>query len=180
MTNILSFEKQFPGAKVIKLEQNYRSTTPIISLANDVIKKNSERMEKNLFSTTPSEEKTSLWPWETPITKVKSLLEDIVQHQANGGHLGDIAILYRSKTQAPPLEEQLRLSDVPYTIIGGQKFFDKKEIKDLIAYLCTIHNTSDEISLRRIINIPHRGIGSATLKNLLNSENKKTLLYFKQ
>ena len=83
------------------------------------------------------------------------------------------AILYRSKTQAPPLEEQLRLSDVPYTIIGGEKFFDKKEIKDLIAYLCTIHNTSDEIALRRIINIPHRGIGSATLKKFIALRERK-------
>ena len=106
------------------------------------------------------------------------IIEDIVQHQSMGGHLGDIAILYRSKTQAPPLEEQLRLSDVPYTIIGGQKFFDKKEIKDLIAYLCTIHNTSDEISLRRIINIPHRGIGSATLKKFISLREEKEITLF--
>jgi len=178
VSNILSFEKQFPGAKVIKLEQNYRSTTPIISLANDVIKKNSERMEKNLFSTTPSNKKPLLWAMGNTDHESEVIIEDIVQHQANGGHLGDIAILYRSKTQAPPLEEQLRLSDVPYTIIGGQKFFDKKEIKDLIAYLCTIHNTSDEISLRRIINIPHRGIGSATLKKFIELREQKDITLF--
>ena len=178
VSNILSFEKQFPGAKVIKLEQNYRSTTPIISLANDVIKKNSERMEKNLFSTTPSDKKPLLWAMGNTDHESEVIIEDIVQHQANGGHLGDIAILYRSKTQAPPLEEQLRLSDVPYTIIGGQKFFDKKEIKDLIAYLCTIHNTSDEISLRRIINIPHRGIGNATLKKFIELREKKEITLF--
>ena len=178
VSNILSFEKQFPGAKVIKLEQNYRSTTPIISLANDVIKKNSERMEKNLFSTTPSDKKPLLWAMGNTDHESEVIIEDIVQHQANGGHLADIAILYRSKTQAPPLEEQLRLSDVPYTIIGGQKFFDKKEIKDLIAYLCTIHNTSDEISLRRIINIPHRGIGNATLKKFIELREKKGITLF--
>ena len=178
VTNILSFEKQFPGAQVIKLEQNYRSTTPIISLANDVIKKNSERMEKNLFSTTPSDKKPLLWAMGNTDHESEVIIEDIVQHQSNGGHLGDIAILYRSKTQAPPLEEQLRLSDVPYTIIGGQKFFDKKEIKDLIAYLCTIHNTSDEIALRRIINIPHRGIGSATLKKFIALREEKEITLF--
>ncbi len=178
VTNILSFEKQFPGAKVIKLEQNYRSTTPIISLANEVIKKNSERMEKNLFSTTPSDKKPLLWAMGNTDHESEVIIEDIVQHQSYGGHLGDIAILYRSKTQAPPLEEQLRLSDVPYTIIGGQKFFDKKEIKDLIAYLCTIHNTSDEIALRRIINIPHRGIGSATLKKFIALREEKEITLF--
>ena len=178
VTNILSFEKLFPGAQVIKLEQNYRSTTPIISLANDVIKKNSERMEKNLFSTTPSEKKPLLWAMGNTDHESEVIIEDIVQHQSNGGHLGDIAILYRSKTQAPPLEEQLRLSDVPYTIIGGQKFFDKKEIKDLIAYLCTIHNTSDEIALRRIINIPHRGIGSATLNKFIALREEKEITLF--
>ena len=178
VSNILSFEKQFPGAKVIKLEQNYRSTTPIISLANDVIKKNSERMEKNLFSTTPSDKKPLLWAMGNTDHESEVIIEDIVQHQSQGGHLGDIAILYRSKTQAPALEEQLRLSDVPYTIIGGQKFFDKKEIKDLIAYLCTIHNTSDEISLRRIINIPHRGIGSSTLKKFIELREQKNITLF--
>ena len=178
VSNILSFDTLFPGAKVIKLEQNYRSTTPIISLANEVIKKNSERMEKNLFSTTPSEKKPLLWAMGNTDHESEVIVEDIVQHQSAGGHLGDIAILYRSKTQAPALEEQLRLSDVPYTIIGGQKFFDKKEIKDLIAYLCTIHNTSDEISLRRIINIPHRGIGSATLKKFIAVREEKEITLF--
>ena len=178
VSNILSFEKLFPGAKVIKLEQNYRSTTPIIHLANQVIKKNKKRMEKNLFSITASEKIPLLWAMGSTDHESEVIIEDIVQHQAGGGHLGDIAILYRSKTQAPSLEEQLRLSDVPYSIIGGQKFFDKKEIKDLIAYLCTIHNTSDEISLRRIINIPHRGIGSATLKKFIELREKKSLTLF--
>ena len=178
ISNILSFEKHYPGAKVIKLEQNYRSTTPIISLANNVIKKNSQRMHKNLFSKTPSEKIPLLWAMGNTDHESEIIVEDIVQHQSHGGHLGDIAILYRSKTQAPAIEEQLRLSDVPYTIIGGQKFFDKKEIKDLIAYLCTIHNTSDEISLRRIINVPHRGIGSSTLKKFIELREEKNITLF--
>ena len=178
VSNILSFEKQFPGAKVIKLEQNYRSTSPIIALANNVIKKNNERMEKNLFSRTPSEIKPLLWAMGNTDHESEVVVEEIVQHQSRGGHLGDIAILYRSKTQAPALEEHLRLSDVPYTIIGGQKFYDKKEIKDLIAYLCTIHNTSDEISLRRIINIPHRGIGSSTLNKYIELREEKNITLF--
>ena len=164
VTNILNFENQFPGAKVIKLEQNYRSTAPIISLANSVISKNTERKEKNLFSETPSNITPLLWAMGNTDHESEIVVEEIVQHQSNGGHLGDIAILIRSKTQAPAIEEQLRMSDVPYSFIGGQKFYDKKEIKDLLAYLSVILNSGDEISLRRILNVPNRGIGNRTLE----------------
>lgn len=162
--NILNFEKQFPGAKVVKLEQNYRSTAPIISLANSVISKNTERKEKNLFSETPSSITPLLWAMGNTDHESEIIVEEIVQHQSNGGHLGDIAILIRSKTQAPAIEEQLRMSDVPYSFLGGQKFYDKKEIKDLLAYLSVVLNPGDEISLRRILNVPNRGIGNRTLE----------------
>ena len=127
--NILNFENQYPGAKVIKLEQNYRSTAPIISLANSVISKNTERKEKNLFSETPSVKKPILWSMGNTDHESEVVVEEIVQHQASGGHLGDIAILIRSKTQAPPIEEQLRMSNVPYTFLGGKSFMTKKKLK---------------------------------------------------
>ena len=106
------------------------------------------------------------------------VVEDIVRHQGNGGHLGDIAILYRSNTQAPPIEDQLRMSQVPYTIIGGQKFYDKKEVKDLMSYLFVILNPSDQMAIRRILNIPHRGIGNATLEKYLAKSQEDNIPLF--
>ncbi len=165
--NILEFEKNFPNAKVVKLEENYRSVLPILNLANAVIKQNSKRRDKTLWSKKPSELKPILWAMGDTDHEAEVVVEDIVQHQAQGGHLGDIAVLYRSNTQAPPIEDQLRMSQVPYTIIGGQKFYDKKEVKDLMSYLFTILNPSDQMAIRRILNIPHRGIGTATLEKYL-------------
>lgn len=178
VTNILEFEKNFPNAKVVKLEENYRSVSPILNLANAVIKQNTKRRDKTLWSKKPSENKPLLWAMGDTDHEAEVIVEDIVQHQAKGGHLGDIAILYRSNTQAPPIEDQLRMSQVPYTIIGGQKFYDKKEVKDLMSYLFTILNPSDQMAIRRILNIPHRGIGSATLEKYLNKSQELNLPLF--
>lgn len=178
VTNILEFEKNFPNAKVVKLEENYRSVSPILNLANAVIKQNSKRRDKTLWSKKPSDNKPILWAMGDTDHEAEVVVEDIVQHQAKGGHLGDIAILYRSNTQAPPIEDQLRMSQVPYTIIGGQKFYDKKEVKDLMSYLFTILNPSDQMAIRRILNIPHRGIGSATLEKYLNKSQELNLPLF--
>ena len=178
VTNILEFEKNFPNAKVVKLEENYRSVSPILNLANAVIKQNTKRRDKTLWSKKPSEAKPILWAMGDTDHEAEVVVEDIVQHQAKGGHLGDIAILYRSNTQAPPIEDQLRMSQVPYTIIGGQKFYDKKEVKDLMSYLFTILNPSDQMAIRRILNIPHRGIGSATLEKYLNKSQELNLPLF--
>lgn len=167
ISNILSFEKTYPHAKIIKLEENYRSTTPIIELANEVIKQNKQRRGKHLFSRRPSPLQPILWATQDTDHEAQIVADEIAKHQANGGHLGDIAILYRSNTQAPPLEDQLRLAEIPYTIVGGQKLYDKKEVKDLMAYLYVINNSSDELSLRRILNIPHRGIGTKTLEKFV-------------
>ena len=106
------------------------------------------------------------------------IVEEVVRHQGAGGHLADIAILYRSNTQAPPIEDQLRLSQVPYQIIGGQKFYDKKEVKDLMSYLFVILNPSDQMALRRILNIPHRGIGNVTLEKYLKKSEEDKLPLF--
>ena len=178
VTNILEFEKKFPGAKVVKLEENYRSTMPILSLANKVIKENKNRREKSLWSKLESDKKPLLWLAADTDHEAQVVVDEIVQHQGDCGHLGDIAILYRSNTQAQPIEDQLRLSQVPYTILGGQKFYEKKEVKDLIAYLSVILNPKDQIALRRILNVPHRGIGNVTLDKFLNFAEEKEINLF--
>ena len=178
ITNILEFERQFPSAKVIKLEQNYRSTSPILSLANHIIKENKERRAKTLWSTKESTHKPLLWEMGDTDHESQVVVDDITKYQSRGGHLGDIAILYRSNTQAQPIEDELRLAQVPYTVLGGQKFYEKKEIKDLIAYFSVMVNPYDQMALRRILNVPHRGIGNVTLeKFLLYSDQNQVSLF---
>ena len=167
VTNILEFEKVFLNAKIIKLEENYRSVISILDLANNVIKVNKKRRDKTLWSQKRSDHIPLLWAMGDTDHEAEVIVEEVVRHQGNGGHLADIAILYRSNTQAPPIEDQLRLSQVPYQIIGGQKFYDKKEVKDLMSYLFVILNPSDQMALRRILNVPNRGIGNATLEKYL-------------
>jgi DNA helicase-2/ATP-dependent DNA helicase PcrA len=178
ITNILEFEKTFPGSKVVKLEENYRSVKSILDLANNVIKENKKRRDKTLWSQKDSNHIPLLWAMGDTDHEAEVIVEDIVRHQSNGGHLGDIAVLYRSNTQAPPFEDQLRMSQVPYQLIGGQKFYDKKEVKDLMSYLFVILNPNDQLAIRRILNIPHRGIGNATLdKYLAKSDSEKIPLF---
>ncbi len=179
VTNILEFEKKFQNAKIVKLEENYRSVSSILDLANNVIKENKKRRDKTLWSQKKSEHIPLLWAMGDTDHEAEVVVEEIVRHQGSGGHLGDIAILYRSNTQAPPIEDQLRLSQVPYQIIGGQKFYDKKEVKDLMSYLFVILNPSDQMALRRILNIPNRGIGNATLEKYLKKSEEDKLPLFK-
>jgi superfamily I DNA/RNA helicase len=178
VSNILNFEHNFKDAKIVKLEENYRSVSPILDLANHVIKVNKKRREKTLWSKKHSENKPILWATGDTDHEAEIIVEEVVKHQGNGGHLGDIAILYRSNTQAPPIEDQLRMSSVPYKIIGGQKFYDKKEVKDLMSYLFLILNPNDSMALRRILNIPHRGIGNATLDKYLQKSDEEKLPLF--
>jgi len=178
VTNILEFEKVFHNAKVVKLEENYRSVTSILDLANNVIKVNKKRRDKTLWSQKKSDHVPILWAMGDTDHEAEVIVEEVVRHQGNGGHLADIAILYRSNTQAPPIEDQLRLSQVPYQIIGGQKFYDKKEVKDLMSYLFVILNPSDQMALRRILNIPNRGIGNATLEKYLAKSDEDKLPLF--
>lgn len=178
VTNILEFERKFPGAKVVKLEENYRSTMPILDLANKVIKENKNRREKSLWTQMKSDLRPLLWLTADTDHEAQVVVDEIVQHQGRGGHLGDMAVLYRSNTQAQPIEDQLRLSQVPYTILGGQKFYEKKEVKDLIGYLSVILNPQDQIALRRILNVPHRGIGNVTLEKYLKLADEKKITLF--
>lgn len=178
ISNILNFEKQYPNTKVIKLEENYRSTFPILDLANQVIKENTKRKEKTMRTSQTGGDAPLLWATGDSDHEAAVVVEEIIKLQSNSIPLSEIAILYRSNTQVPPFEDQLRISQVPYKIIGGQKFYEKKEIKDIIAYLTLIQNPRDELALRRILNVPHRGIGSVTLnKNLEKSAAQRRPLF---
>lgn len=165
--NILEFEKHFPKAKVVKLEQNYRSTKHIIELANKVIINNKKRRDKTLRSDIESTIIPKLWVMADSDHEAQVVVDDIFQHQKKGGHLGDIAILYRSNTQAPLFEEQLREMMIPYRMLGGQKLYERKEVKDLMAYLSLLYNHKDELAFRRILNTPPRGIGLKTLEKMI-------------
>ncbi len=177
ITNILNFEKLYPNTTVIKLEHNYRSTDKILKLANKVIKENIKRKDKTMRTHVTDGIVPQLWASANGDHEAQIVIDEIINIQKQGKFLGDVAILYRSNTQVPAIEDQLRLSQIPYTIIGGQKFYEKKEIKDLIAYLSVIFNPKDELSLRRILNIPNRGVGTQTLKKFLalSAERKITL-----
>jgi superfamily I DNA/RNA helicase len=178
ISNILNFEKQFANTKVVKLEENYRSTFPILDLANTVIKENTNRKEKTMRTSQMEGAQPLLWATGESDHEAAVVVEEIIKLQSHGAPLSEIAILYRSNTQVPPFEDQLRIGQVPYTIIGGQKFYEKKEIKDIIAYLTLIQNSRDELALRRILNVPHRGIGTVTLnKNLEKSAEQKRPLF---
>ncbi len=178
ISNILNFEKQYANTKVIKLEENYRSTFPILDLANRVIKENKNRKEKTMRTAQMEGIQPLLWATGESDHEAAMVVEEIIKLQSHGAMLSDIAVLYRSNTQVPPFEDQLRMGQVPYTIIGGQKFYEKKEIKDLIAYLTLIQNFRDELALRRVLNVPNRGVGTVTLnKNLTLAGDQKRHLY---
>ncbi len=163
ISNILDFEKDFPNTKIIKLEQNYRSTKNILNVANHVIKNNSSRKEKKLW--TDNEEGNqvvveSLLDSEEEAYFVANKVEELIKE---GYKPSDFAILYRTNAQSRTFEEIFMRKSIPYKIVGGLRFYDRKEIKDIIAYLKLIQNPVDDISLKRIINVPKRGIGNATL-----------------
>lgn len=177
ISNILNFEKQFQNTKVIKLEENYRSVFPVLDLANRVIKESSNRKEKTMRTSQIGGDLPQLWTAGDSDHESAIVVEEIVKLQSHGAELSEIAILYRSNTQVPPFEDQLRISQIPYNIVGGQKFYEKKEIKDLIAYMAIIQNSHDELALRRVLNVPNRGVGSVTLNKFLQkaTEQKRNL-----
>ncbi|MCG8418731.1 MAG: UvrD-helicase domain-containing protein [Proteobacteria bacterium] len=165
--NILSFERVFPGAKVVKLEQNYRSTPTILNAANAVIANNENRHGKTLWSNRPDGDLLAHVVATDSEHEAKFVTREIGQ-LTRGGRWSyrDTAILYRSNVQSRILEEELRTACIPYVMYGGQQFFERKEVKDLIAYLRLALNSRDEIALRRIINYPARGIGATTLERI--------------
>ena len=164
--HIRHFERDFPGARVVVLDQNYRSTPTILAAANGVIQNNADRRGKVLWSAKPDGERIALVVAPAPEEEARFVAQEIVQLTTDGRSYRDIAILYRSNLQSRELEEAMRLARVPYVMYGGQQFFERKEVKDVIAYLRVALSERDEISLRRIINYPARGIGSGTVDRL--------------
>ncbi len=164
--NILDFEKDYPDAKVIKLEQNYRSTANILDAANQVIAHNAGRKEKKLWTDRGEGESIKLFCAGDEREEAAWVADRIRQLVRQGGSYGQIAILYRTNAQSRVLEEMLMRSGVPYRVFGGQKFYDRREVRDVIAYLRVIVNPADDMSLRRIINVPKRSIGDSTVQEL--------------
>ena len=164
--NILNFEKDYPNAKSIKLEQNYRSTKTILDAANCVIKNNQSRKEKNLWSTKDEGEKITYYHAYDEKDESHYVASTIKKLQEKNVSLADIAVLYRTNAQSRVLEEELLKQSIPYKIVGGFSFYARKEIKDLLAYLKLIYNPKDDVSFLRVINTPKRGIGSKTIENL--------------
>ncbi len=165
--NILNFEKVYPEAKVIKLEQNYRSTGNILQAANDVIRNNAGRKEKRLWTENELGAPVHFRQFQNGFEEAEHIIGNISSHIQKGeAEYRDHAVLYRTNAQSRLFEEKLIYANIPYKIIGGVNFYARKEIKDLLAYLKTIDNGRDEIAVRRIINVPKRGIGAATLNRV--------------
>ena len=165
--NILGFDKVFPGAKIVKLEQNYRSTKMILAAANEVIANNPKRHGKKLWSQLGDGELITHAVAATAEDEAKWVARELRALHDGGRRWSDCAILYRSNMQAKLLEEELRQLDVPYVMYGGQQFFERKEVKDVIAYLRVALNPRDELGLRRVLNYPARGIGAQTVERLV-------------
>ena len=165
--NILNFEKEFPDAEVIKLEQNYRSTGNILNAANGVISNNVGRKEKVLWTENEEGEKIDFKEFDTAYEEADYVAGDIQKKVKKGQyHYKDCAVLYRTNAQSRLFEERFIVSNIPYKIVGGVNFYARKEVKDLLAYLKTIDNARDDLAVRRIINVPKRGIGATTLNRV--------------
>ena len=176
--NILDFEKDFPDAQVIKLEQNYRSSANILEAANQVIAHNEGRKEKALWTEAPEGEMIKLFCAGDEREEAAWICDRMHQRKLSGEDYGSIAILYRTNAQSRVLEEMLMRAGIPYRIYGGLRFYDRKEVKDIVAYLRCIINPSDDVSLRRIINQPKRAIGESTIMELMRyATEKETPLY---
>ena len=163
ITNILSFERQFKGARVIRLEQNYRSTQNILDAANAVIRHNQGRKGKTLWTENGRGELVTVKTTYNESDEANFVLGQIMVYYRRGGNWGDCAVLYRTNAQSNAMEYACKRNGVPYKIYGGLKFFDRAEVKDMLAYLCVINNPADDLRLRRIINVPARKIGAATV-----------------
>lgn len=164
ISNILNFEKDFPGTKLIKLEENYRSTKNILSAAYGVIKNNTQRRDKKLFTNNNSGEKVQLIEVDNEYDEGRFVADKISQILSSGGSVKDIAVFYRTNAQSRVLEEQLRTKGIPYKIFGGMRFYDRKEIKDIASYLNLLLNPTDDVCFKRVINVPARGLGKTSVE----------------
>jgi len=179
IANILSFEKDYPNASVILLEQNYRSTKRILRAANEVIKNNSNRKPKNLWTENDEGIKISYYRGDNEFGEGQFVAGKIHQlHSTGKRKLSDIAILYRTNAQSRVIEETLLKAGLNYNIVGGTKFYDRKEIKDILAYLRLVSNPDDDISFTRIVNVPKRGVGATSLEKIASYAAMNGLSFF--
>ena len=162
--NILGFERVFPGAKVIRLEQNYRSTQNILNAANEVIANNAERKPKRLWTENPEGDKIHFRQFMNGFEEAEYVVGDIAKgHREGRFQYRDCAVLYRTNAQSRLFEEKCLLANIPYKIVGGVNFYARKEIKDLLSYMKTVDNAADDLAVKRILNVPKRGIGATTI-----------------
>ncbi|MBQ6477565.1 MAG: UvrD-helicase domain-containing protein [Bacilli bacterium] len=176
--NILNFEKDYPNAKIILLEQNYRSTTTILEAANDVIRNNKERKDKKLWTSRGEGEKINYYKALNEQDEAGYVVKSIKELLDNGAKYEDIAVLYRTNAQSRPMEEAMLKANLPYRVVGSFYFYSRAEIKNLIAYLRLIHNSKDNVSLLRVINTPKRGIGLKTIQNITEKADKEKVSMF--
>ena len=176
--NILNFEKDYPNAKIILLEQNYRSTTTILEAANDVIRNNKERKDKKLWTSRGEGEKINYYKALNEQDEAGYVVKSIKELLDNGAKYEDIAVLYRINAQSRPMEEAMLKANLPYRVVGSFYFYSRAEIKNLIAYLRLIHNSKDNVSLLRVINTPKRGIGLKTIQNITEKADKEKVSMF--
>ena len=167
-TNILNFERDFPGTTVVKLEQNYRSTGAILDLANSLIQHNIHRTDKNLWTANGDGIDPKLWQLYSESEEALAIANEIQAQIANGRQYGDVAVLYRTNAQSYAIERALRQSYIPYKIVGGLRFLDRAVVKDVLAYLRLLYQPSDRVSFLRIVNVPKRGIGIVSVAKFLD------------
>ena len=176
--NILNFEKDYPNCNTVYLEQNYRSTTNILNAANNVIKNNKERKDKNLWTENGIGDNIVYHRCKTEFDEREYVVEEVMKLIDSGIKREDIAVLYRTNAQSRNIEEGFLKNNIPYKVVGSFYFYNRKEIKDLISYLKLIYNPSDDISLTRVINVPKRGIGDKTISNLIEKASALGLSMF--
>lgn len=180
MENMLNFEEDYPNAKVILLEQNYRSTQRILDAANSVIINNVQRKDKELWTASGQGDKVQHYEAQTDLEEAQFVIQQIVELKEDKGcSYSDFAILYRTQAQSRSLEERLMTANIPYEIIGGLKFYARKEIIDTMSYLRLIANPNDNISFNRIVNVPRRGIGPTTIERLAAFADETNVSWFK-
>ena len=177
--NILDFEKVYPEARVIKLEQNYRSTQIVLDAANAVIKNNRGRKEKALWTNKKDGSRIHFRPFENAYEEAEFIASDVAKkHREEQLRYGDCAVLYRTNAQARMLEERFIMEGIPYDVIGGTNFYARREIKDILAYLKTIDNGRDDVAVKRIINIPKRGIGATTIVRVQEYADARNISFY--
>ncbi|MBN2789220.1 MAG: UvrD-helicase domain-containing protein [Candidatus Delongbacteria bacterium] len=178
ITNILNFKQKFKKCKVVQLEENYRSTTNILNIANVVISENTQRLGKKLFTNADTGDKAVMISSDSDIEESTKVIDIITELIGNGSKLEDICILYRTNSQSRLPEENLRKKGLPYVIVGGVKFYERKEIKDITAYLKLLLNPKDNVAFERIVNFPPRGIGKTTLEKVRHHAFTNEMTYF--